>query len=69
MIKKEFVQETRIEFLSHMLAEKYHLSPESMTGKLQGLKSEQLLDLGKRILKCDSFEDIKLWIQEQKKDC
>ncbi len=56
----------KIEILSHMLAEKYHLSPEKMTDKLQGLKSEQLLDLGKRILKSDTFEDIELWIQEHK---
>ncbi len=69
MIKKEFAQETRIEFLGHQLAKKYHLSPESLIGDLKGLKSEQLFDLGERILECDSFEDIKLWIQEQKKDC
>ncbi len=66
MLKEEYAQEGMIEILSHQLAEKYHLSPESMTGKLQGLKSEQLLDLGKRILKCDSFKDIELWIQEHK---
>ncbi len=66
MIAQIIRNDANIELLSHLLAEKYHLSSESMTGKLQGLKSEQLLDLGKRILKCDSFEDIELWIQEHK---
>ncbi|MCP4346743.1 MAG: DUF4351 domain-containing protein [Desulfobacterales bacterium] len=66
MLKEEYAQEAMTELLSHQLAKKYNLSPESLTGKLQGLKSEQLLDLGKRILKCDSFEDIELWIQEHK---
>ncbi|MCP4346741.1 MAG: hypothetical protein GY795_14590 [Desulfobacterales bacterium] len=66
MIAQIIRNDANIELLGHLLAEKYHLSPESLTGKLQGLKSEQLLDLGKRILKCDSFEDIELWIQEYK---
>ncbi len=70
MLKKEYVQEGRQEgniiLLSRMLQKKYHISPESLSNKLQGLKSEQLLDLGERILECDSFEDIELWIQERK---
>ncbi|MCP4346742.1 MAG: DUF4351 domain-containing protein [Desulfobacterales bacterium] len=56
----------RIILLSRMLAKKYHLPPESLTDKLKGLSSEQILDLGEHIIECDSFEDIELWIQEHK---
>ncbi|MCP4109862.1 MAG: hypothetical protein GY749_30810, partial [Desulfobacteraceae bacterium] len=66
MIAQIIRNDANIELLSHMLAEKYHLSPESLIGDLKDLKSEQLFDLGERILECDSFEDIKLWIQEHK---
>ncbi len=66
MIAQIIRENANIMLLSQMLAKKYHISPESLTDRLQGLKSEQLLDLGERILECDSFEDIELWIQERK---
>ncbi len=70
MLKKEYrqegLQEGKTIILSQMLAKKYHLSCDELAGKLEGLESEDLSELGVRILDFDSFEDIDAWIQQQK---
>jgi len=52
--------------LSRMLVKKYHLSPENVTALLEGLRSEDLLDLGEYMLDCEPFDDIWHWIAQCK---
>ena len=52
--------------LSRQMARKYDLSPEGLSAQLEGLKSEELLDLGDRIIDLDSFDEIQQWIRERK---
>ena len=59
-------QEANIMFANRLLSKKYHISPEGLTASLEGLSSNDLLELGERILECDSFEDIRLWIRQKK---
>ncbi|RLC08242.1 MAG: hypothetical protein DRI57_24395 [Deltaproteobacteria bacterium] len=61
------LQEGHIILLSRQLAKKYHVYPEKLPAQLKCLSSEELLDLGERILECDSFQDIQLWIRKREK--
>ncbi len=59
-------QQASIMFLNRLLTKKYHVSSERLAPRLKGLSSEELLELGERILDCDSFEDIQGWIRQKK---
>ena len=41
-----------------LLSKKYHVSPEGPAPRLEGLSSEELMELGEHIPECGSFEDI-----------
>ncbi len=69
MLKDEYIQEGMAEFLNRLLTKKYHVSPEGLAPRLEGLSSEDLLELGEHVLECDSFEDIQRWIRQKKQAC
>jgi len=64
---QEGQQEANIMFANRLLAKKYHIAPERLTPRLKGLSPEDLLELGERILECDSFEDIQRWLRQKKR--
>jgi hypothetical protein len=66
MFRNEGALEASTMIMSRLLTKKYHVSPETVTPRLKELSSEDLLELGERILECDSFEDIQLWIRQKK---
>ncbi|OQY60113.1 MAG: hypothetical protein B6245_03160 [Desulfobacteraceae bacterium 4572_88] len=66
ILRDEYIQEGNIMLLSHLLTKKYHVSPEGLAPRLEGLSSEALMELGEHILECDSFEDIQGWIRQRK---
>ncbi len=69
MLRNEGFQEASRAFLNRLLTKKYHVSPEGLAPRLEGLSSEDLLELGEHVLECDSFEDIQRWIRQKKQAC
>jgi hypothetical protein len=65
-IRNKGGQEANIMFANRLLSKKYHIAPEGLTDWLKDLSSEELMELGERILECDSFEDIQHWIRQKK---
>jgi len=66
-IRDKGAREGNAILLNRLLAKKYHISPEGLTPRLKSLSSEDLLELGERILECDSFEDIQRWLRQKKR--
>ncbi len=66
MIKQILRADGQIILLNRQLAKKYNVSTDGLTEKLEELDPENLLKLGELILEYDSFDDIELWITEQK---
>jgi DNA-binding transcriptional regulator YhcF (GntR family) len=66
MIAQMLRNDANAMLLTRQLTKKYRVSPETIAPRLKELSSEDLLELGERILECDSFEDIQLWIREKK---
>ncbi|RLC20865.1 MAG: hypothetical protein DRI57_03815 [Deltaproteobacteria bacterium] len=65
-MRSKAFQEGHITIVNRLLAKKYHISPEGLTGRLEELSSEELMELGEHILDCDSFEGIQRWIRQKK---
>lgn len=64
---QEGIQQGEKRLLCRQIAKKYGLSSDEITSYLEHLKGETLLELSDRILEWDSFDQIKSWIQQQKK--
>ncbi len=62
---KEGRQEASFSLLSRLLTKKFQLSQDQI-GMLDGLRPEDMFDLGEFMLECDSFEEIEKWIQRRK---
>ncbi len=63
---REGHREANITFVNRLLTKKYHITSHGLTVRLEGLSSDDLLELGERILECDSFEEIQRWIRRKK---
>jgi hypothetical protein len=62
---KEGRQEASFNLLSRQLTKKFRLSQDQIR-MLEGLRPEDMFDLGEFMLECDSFEEIENWIQQRK---
>ncbi len=60
------LQEGRSSLLVRQLAKKYQRASEEFQGILDGLRSEDLLELGEYMLDCESYDDILTWIQQHR---
>ncbi len=65
-IREKGKTQARFELLGRQLVKKYHLASEQVPNLLEGLASEDLLELGERIVDVNSFADIQRWIQQRK---
>ncbi len=61
---RQGLQHGRIGILSRQLARKYQQSVDNMTALLKGLKTDDLLELGERLMDAVPFEDIRQWIRQ-----
>lgn len=66
-IREEGIQQGEKRLLCRQIARKYGLSSDEITSYLEHLKGETLPELSDFILELDSFDQIKPWIQQQKK--
>ncbi len=66
-IRDKVAHETGKNILSRLISRKFNLQPENLTPQLESLNNEDFLALSDRILEYDSFEDIKIWINQKKR--
>ncbi len=65
ILKEEGFQEERFKLLSRMLMKKYQRSINELS-ILEGLCSEDLLELFDLMIDCESYSEIKEWIRQRK---
>jgi len=62
---KEGREEASFSLLSRLLTKKFRLSQDQIR-MLEGLRPEDMFDLGEFMLECDRFEEIEKWVQQRK---
>ena len=65
--RQEGRQEGGAMILSRLMASRYRMSPDESFASLKGLGTDDMAELAEEIMKCDSLDDIKLWILKRKK--
>ena len=64
--RQEGFQQGNVMLLSRLFAKKFHIAPEDMKARLEGLRPEDLVELGEYLLDCESYDEMLSWIQRRK---